>query len=440
MVLGAGIIGIASAYWLARLGCKVTVVDRAAGPALETSFANGGQISASHTTPWATPGAPFQVMKWLLDPKAPLRFTPSPDPDQWRWILKWLRECTPGRTRSNTEALLRLSMFSRSQTRHLRQREQIQYDSLQKGILHFFRSEKLLTQAKAFAEHMTQMGGECRPLTRAEVFGIEPALEEGGADILGGIFTPEDESGDVHKFTTALAERCAALGVTFLFQHGAERLTWEQTKGTKRASGILLRDLAETYYQTRHLPCEAVVVALGCWSAPFLKAEGFPIPVYPAKGYSITLPVGPEHNAPTVSLIDDAHKLVYSRLGDRLRAAGAAELVGYDQSIDPVRAAAIFDTVRRTFPSGGDYDALQLWTGLRPSTPSNRPLIGALHKAPGLYLNTGHGTLGWTMGCGSGRLLAEAVAQDRGLDSSGLADLDEEEDQTRLGTLLNSLP
>jgi D-amino-acid dehydrogenase len=397
LILGAGVIGVTSAYYLAGDGHEVTVIDRRDGPGLETSFANGGQISASHCYPWSAPEAPWKIAKWIGRTDAPLRFSPRLDPDQWSWAIKFLVNCRRSRFLRNSLRNLNLALASRAALQALREETGIAYDEKRLGILHFFRDGKAFASAQALAERLRDWGCESRVVDRAECIGVEPALAARGSDLVGGIHTPGDASGDAHLFTERLAEVCQGRGVTF--RYGETVLALE--RDADRVTGIRTGSAVHRG--------DSYVAALGCRSARILRPLGIRLPVYPVKGYSITVPVEDGAPAPDVSLIDEEHKVVYSRLGDRLRAAGTAHLAGYDDSIDPVRAAALLAIARRQFPEAGAFERAEFWAGLRPMTPDGCPLIGP-SSYRNLYLNTGHGTLGWTMCCGSGRLLADLIA------------------------------
>jgi D-amino-acid dehydrogenase len=397
VVLGAGVIGVTAAYYLARAGHEVTVVDRQPGPGLETSFANGGQISANHVTPWATPATPWKALKWLGRTDAPLLFHLRADPALWAWSLRFLANCTRRRMRINIERALRLALYSRRELARLRSETGIEYDALTRGILHIFRNVRDYHEALPQVEPMNRLGCVRRVVSAEECMAIEPALTGVGGQLVGGIFSPDDESGDAHAFTVRLAEICAGLGVTFHYGVRIERLV--------AAGGRIER--VET--DIGSIGGDAFVVALGSYAPQLVKGLEITLPVYPAKGYSVTIPVRPQDVAPTVSLIDDEFKMVYSRLGNRLRVAGTAEFAGYDPAVTEVRARFILDKALGLFPGCGDPDKAEFWAGLRPSTPDGVPVIGGT-RYPNLFLDTGHGTLGWTMACGSGRILADIVA------------------------------
>jgi D-amino-acid dehydrogenase len=407
VVLGAGVIGVNTAYWLARSGKSVCVIDRQVGAGLETSFANGGQISVSHAEPWANPSAPLKIMKWLLDGNAPLLFRPKLDVHQWEWIARFLIDCLPTRADRHTTEIVERATESRALLQEIRAREHIDYDQRQAGILHFYRDKAEFDAAIPVAELMRKHGCNRRVITRDEVLAIEPAFEDQIDQIVGATFTADDESGDAKKYTEALARVCADKGVTFLF--GSEVVALDADRAGGHVKSIDVR--TPTGYRT--IRGRDVVVSLGSYSAPFLRRIGVSLAIYPAKGYSVTIPIGDGHCAPTVSLTDDQYKLVYSNLGNRLRVAGTAELSGYDLSLNHGRCRAILDNVRRTFPRAGNFDEAMFWTGLRPTTPSNLPYLGRTRAFANLWLNTGHGTLGWTMGAGSGKRISDMITGAR---------------------------
>jgi D-amino-acid dehydrogenase len=402
IVLGAGVVGTSAAWYLVRAGHEVTVVERQGAAGLETSFANGGQIAASHAEPWANPETPAKIVEWLGREDAPLRFRPRADWDQWTWALRFLAECLPFRTRDNVRQLLALALYSRAELQQLRRDTGIEYDQLTRGILHFYTDAEAFEHAGARAELMRRYGCERDLKTAEECLAIEPALAHAADDIVGGTYAAADESGDAHRFTERLAALAAAQGVRFHYGRSIKRL--EADRG--RIAGVVLADAAG---RDDRIAADAYVVALGSYSPLLLRPLGISIPVYPLKGYSITVPLEPGDEAPTVSLTDDSHKLVYSRLGDRLRVAGTAELAGYNTDVDDVRCQAIVRRAFEIFPRAGRPERAEFWTGLRPATPSNVPVVGRTRLA-NLFVNTGHGTLGWTMACGSGRALADIVS------------------------------
>ena len=402
IVLGAGLLGVTSAYFLRQQGHEVTVVDRQASAAAETSFANGGQISVSHAEPWANPGAPVKVLKWLGKEDAPLLFRLRADARQWRWGLQFLRECTPARTRHNIEQIVRLGTYSRDTLQQLRRDRDIAYDERTQGILHFYTSQQEFDAAEAPAAQMRELGCDRRVISADETVKIEPALAHIRPQLAGATYTSEDESGDANRFARELVKRCEQDGVQFLMSHTVTAL---------RAAGGEIDHVEATDSEGRfqRLRADAYVLAMGSLSPLLAKPLGIELPIYPAKGYSVTMPVKDASMAHQVSLTDDEFKLVFSRLGDRLRIAGTAELNGYDRDLNRVRCEAIVRRVEELFPGAGDAERAQFWTGLRPATPSNVPIIGR-SKVGKLFLNTGHGTLGWTHACGSGKSIARIVA------------------------------
>jgi D-amino-acid dehydrogenase len=402
VVLGAGLLGVTSAYYLRQLGHDVTVVDRQATPAAETSFANGGQISVSHAEPWANPGAPLKVLRWLGKEDAPLLFRLRADLRQWRWGLQFLRECTPARTRHNIRQIVRLGTYSRETLQQLRHERGIAYDERTQGILHFYTSRKEFDAAAAPAAQMRELGCDRRVVSADEAVAIEPALRHIRPQLAGATYTAEDESGDANRFARELVRRCEDDGVRFLMSHTVTAL---------RAAGGVLDHVEATDAEGRFqcIRADAYVLALGSLSPVYAKPLGIALPIYPAKGYSVTMPVRDASMAHQVSLTDDEYKLVFSRLGDKLRIAGTAEFNGYDRDLNRVRCEAIVARVEQLFPGAGDASQAQFWTGLRPATPSNLPVIGR-SRLPNLYLNTGHGTLGWTHACGSGKSIARIVS------------------------------
>ena len=406
IVLGAGIIGTASAWFLQKAGHEVTVIDRQPGPALETSFANGGQISVSHAEPWANPAAPLKVLKWLGREDAPLLFRPRADWLQWRWGMAFLRECTPARTAHNIRQIVALAEYSRQTLQAVRAETGISYDCETRGILHFYTDEEEFRQSLPAAQLMRELGCPRQTINADEVVRIEPALRSIRHKIVGGDFTQTDESGDVYQFTTGLAKKSEEAGVDFCFNTLVTRLITEGAGSAQRVTGVEVID-AEGRHQVLH--ADSVLVAMGSFSTALLKPLGISLLLYPGKGYSATFEVSDPSLAPQVSLTDDGHKLVISRLGNRLRVAGTCEINGYSRELNAARCEAITRRTRELFPEACDYDHPVYWSGLRPLTPSNVPYVGTT-RIPNLFLNTGHGTLGWTMGCGSGRAIADIIS------------------------------
>jgi D-amino-acid dehydrogenase len=400
-VLGAGVVGVTSAWYLARAGHEVTLVERQETAAMETSFANGGQISTSHAEPWANPATPKQVLKWLGREDSPMLFRLRADPHQWAWGLAFLRECLPARTRANAAQIAAINRYSLAQLQALRAETGIEYEQQTRGILRIYQDRSSLADAVAAADVERLHGIDLRVLSAAECVDVEPALAASAAPLAGGVLAREDESGDAYKFTQDLARLCAARGVQFRYGSSVERID-------ASAGGISRVLLAGGGAIT----ADAYVVALGSYSPLLLRPLGISIPVYPLKGYSITLALAAGDVAPQISLSDGAYKLVMSRLGNRLRVAGTAELAGYDTAINAVRCRAIVRRTFELFPKAGRPQEAQFWAGLRPATPGGVPCIGRTRYA-NLYLNTGHGTLGWTMACGAGAAIADIVSGNK---------------------------
>ena len=402
LVLGAGVVGTTSAWFLRAAGHEVTVFERQPGVALETSRANGGQVSVSHSEPWANPGAPRKILKWLGKEDAPLLFRLQPELRQWLWGLAFLRECLPHRTARNIRRLVALGLHSRRTLAELREALALDYDRRALGILHFYTDPGDFAAASASARLMSELGCERRSLSADEAVALEPALTPIRSEIAGADFCAEDESGDAHRYTVQLAERAADAGVRFLFSTTVTRLV---TVGGRLTS---VEALGSDGWPVRH-SADAVVVSLGVHSVPLLGPLGLRLQIYPAKGYSATFDVADPAAAPTISLTDDQHKLVFSRLGDTLRVAGTAELAGHRRDLNLLRCEALTRRASTLFPGACDYTRPRYWTGMRPLTPSNVPYIGAT-PIRGVYLNTGHGTLGWTLAAGSGQLIADVVS------------------------------
>ncbi|MRD72136.1 FAD-dependent oxidoreductase [Rhodocyclus tenuis] len=400
LVLGAGVVGVTSAWYLAEAGHDVTVVDRQAAAGLETSFANGGQISVSHAEPWANPHAPALALSWMGREDAPLLFRLRWDPALFAWGLRFLRECTPARTRANIRDIVSLALYSRSRLQDLRAATGITYDHLERGILHIYTDRRDFAGAVEAAAVMREFGCERNTIDADACLSIEPTLAKIHPQIVGGDFTPADESGDAHRFTQNLAALGAARGITFRYGKTIERLA---LAGGRIAGVVADGEL---------LTADAYVVALGCESVFLLAPVGVRVPIYPGKGYSATIPLRDDSVAPTVSVTDDGHKIVFSRLGQRLRVAGTAEFNGYDRSLNAVRCQALLDRTLEIFPDLRPAGEPEYWTGLRPVTPSNLPIIGRT-RVPNLYINSGHGTLGWTLACGSAAALADLLSGRR---------------------------
>jgi D-amino-acid dehydrogenase len=403
VVLGAGVIGTSSAWYLAQAGHQVTVLDRQPVPGNETSFANGGQISVSHAEPWANPHVLPQVVRWLGREDAPLRWRWRADPAQLSWGLRFLHECLPGRTRANIAAIVALALYSRRCLQKLRSELGLEYDHLQRGILHIYTQRKAFSLAVHAAQVMREFGLDRETVNVERCLEIEPALHGARHLLVGGDYTPSDESGDAHLFTRALAEKAATAGVEFRLNLTVDRINTAKNK--------IVSVLATSADGPELIHADAFVVALGSYSPLLLKSIGVALPVYPAKGYSATLQLPEENGAPSVSLTDDERRLVFSRLGNRLRIAGTAEFNGYNLELNAIRCQALLERSRQLFPDLRWTGEPDFWCGLRPATPSNVPLIGRARPFDNLWLNTGHGTLGWTMSCGSAAALAALLSE-----------------------------
>ncbi|WP_234084228.1 D-amino acid dehydrogenase [Azonexus sp. R2A61] len=405
LVLGAGVIGVTSAWYLNAAGHQVTVLERQPGVALETSFANGGQVSVSHAEPWANPHVFSQLLRWFGREDAPLLWRWRVDPAQLAWGLRFLRECTPGRTQANVAAIVALALYSRERLQTLRDELGLHYDQLARGILHVYTDPRAYALALEAARLMRQFGLDREPVDVDACLRIEPALTEARHLLVGGDYTPSDESGDAHLFTRQLAERAAAAGV--VFRHGIQVDRMAAAGG--RVAGVIASDGQSTDLYT----ADAYVVALGSHAPGLLRPLGVGLPIYPAKGYSATLTLADGAVAPSVSITDDERRLVFSRLGNRLRVAGTAEFNGFNLALNEVRCRALIERAQRLFPRLEVEGEPQFWCGLRPATPSNVPVIGRARRYANLWLNAGHGTLGWTMACGSGAALADLMSGRR---------------------------
>ena len=397
LVLGGGVIGVTTAYYLAKSGHEVTVVDRQPATALETSFANAGEVSPGYASPWAGPGVPIKAIKWLLMKHGPLVLRPKLDPAMWLWLAKMLRNCTSARYAVNKSRMIPLAEYSRDCLRALRAETAIRYDERSRGTLQLFRKQAQLDGTAGDIAVLKQYGVPYEVLDREGCVGAEPALAAVKHRIAGGLLLPQDETGDCHMFTQALAARAAQIGVQFRFETTIERLVADASEiaGVATSAGVLRAD--------------AYVVALGSWSPRLLRPSGISIPVYPVKGYSITVPIIDSEAAPVSTVMDESYKVAITRLGDRIRVGGTAEISGYSNRLDSARRATLDHSLTDMFPSGGNLAEATFWSGLRPMTPDGPPVIGATRYA-NLHLNTGHGTLGWTMACGSARVLADLLS------------------------------
>ena len=397
IVLGSGVIGVASAYYLTEAGHEVVVLDRQEGPALETSFANAGEVSPGYASPWAAPGIPIKALKWLFMRHRPLFIWPKLDPDLIRWGLRMLMNCTAERYEINKGRMVPLAEYSRDRLRVLRAERGIAYDERSQGTLQLFRSQKMLDGTAKDVAILQKYGVPYELLDVDGCVRVEPALGLVRDKIAGGLRLPGDETGDCFKFTNALAAVCRQQGVEFRNGTRIDVLLTEGSKITSVATdkGTVTGDI--------------YVMALGSYSPLLLRQVGIDLPVYPVKGYSLTIPITDPAGAPESTVMDETHKVAITRLGDRIRVGGMAELDGYNTKLRPARRATLDHVVTDLYPKGGDAAKGSFWCGLRPMTPDGPPVIGQ-ERYDTLYLPTGHGTLGWTMACGSGRVLADLIS------------------------------
>lgn len=395
IVLGGGVIGTTTAYYLARAGAEVVLLDRQSGPAQETSFANAGQVSPGYSTPWAAPGIPFKAMKWMFQKHAPLSIRPDGSLFQLRWMAAMLKNCSADRYAVNKERMMRVAEYSRTCLRQLRADTGIAYEHRSQGTLQLFRTQAQLDAVQRDVAVLQECGVPYELLDRDQLASVEPALAQARDRLTGGLRLPNDETGDCHMFTQQLTELARGLGVDFRFDQSVDGLLSEGGSITGvRVGGQVLT--ADRY-----------VLAFGSYSRGFLEPLGLKLPVYPVKGYSLTVPLLNPALAPQSTVLDETYKVAVTRFDDRIRVGGMAELAGFDLSLNPRRRATLEMVVSDLFP-GGDLPKAEFWTGLRPMTPDSTPIVGATPYA-NLLLNTGHGTLGWTMACGSARVLADMV-------------------------------
>ena len=397
IVLGSGIIGVTTTYYLARSGHEVEVVDRRTEAGMETSFANAGQVSPGYSAPWAGPGVPVKAIRWLLMKYRPFVLWPRPDPSLVVWLTQMLANCNEAAYHVNKARMVRLAEYSRDCLKELRDRERITYDDRQQGTLQLFRTQKQLDHVGEDTAVLDEMNVPYEVLDADGCIRAEPALALVRGKFVGGLRLPGDETGDAFKFTQRLAKLAEGPGVRFRYGVNIQRLRTE----AGRVAGV------ETDQDV--LTADAYVVAMGSYSPLPLRPLGIDVPVYPVKGYSITVPITDASAAPVSTVMDETYKVAITRLGDRIRVGGTAELVGYSLRLRGPRRATLEHSLRDLYPRAGDISAASFWAGLRPMTPDGTPIIGPT-KFPNLYLNTGHGTLGWTMGSGSGRLLADLIS------------------------------
>lgn len=404
LVLGAGIVGVTSAWFLAQDGHEITVVDRREGAGLETSFANGGQLAGSSAEPWANPAAIRTALSSIGREDGALIMRLRADPAMWIWCLRFLRNCTTARARRNRIPLMRLGLHARAMMEAVLAETAITFDEERRGILDLVADPRMLESEARHSDDAI----EREVVDRERCLAIEPALEDCRDKFVGGIYFPTDRSGDAYRFTHALAVDCERLGVEFRY---------DTTISQIHAQGDMI---AAVETSAGSLTADAYVLCLGSESRHLARPLGLRLPLYPVKGYSVTIPTAGTNRAPRVSLSDETRKIVISRLGDRLRAAGTAELAGDDRTLNPVRSRAVLNALMELFPNGGDAEQAEFWTGLRPMTPDGAPILGPSTHL-NLFLNTGHGTLGWTTACGTAELLADIIAgQPPAIELNGL--------------------
>lgn len=399
VILGSGVVGVTSAYYLARAGHDVTVIDRQPGPAMETSFANAGQISPGYASPWAAPGIPLKAMKWMVQKHAPLSITPDGTLFQLRWMWQMLRNCTAPRYAVNKERMVRLAEYSRDCFKALRADVGIEYEGRQRGTMQLFRTEQQMDDAAKDIEVLKDTGVPFELLSRDQLASAEPALNAVRHKLAGGLRLPNDETGDCQLFTTRLARMAEALGVKFRYGVPINALAFSGDQ----VAGVLC--------EGEYVQADAYVVALGAYSTKLLQPL-VDIPVYPLKGYSITVPIVQAEAAPVSTILDETYKIAITRFDDRIRVGGMAEIAGFNKTLNPRRRATLEMVVNDLFPGAGNTAQATFWTGLRPMTPDGTPIVGPTPMR-NLFLNTGHGTLGWTMSCGSAQLLSDVISGKR---------------------------
>jgi D-amino-acid dehydrogenase len=397
IVLGSGVIGTTSAYFLAKAGHDVTVIDRQPAAGMETSYANAGEISPGYATPWAGPGVPAKAIKWLMMKYSPLVIRPKFDPHMWSWLMQMLGNCNAESYEINKSRMVRIAEYSRDVLKQLRADTGISYDERTQGTLQLFRTQKQVDAAAHDIAVLEQSGVPYEVLDPKGCELHEPALAKVRGKFVGGLLLPGDETGDCFKFTQQLAEMAKELGVKFRHNVTIERLVVEGDKVT----GVVTSQ--------GELKADSYICALGSYSPFLLRQLGIKIPVYPVKGYSITVPITDATGAPESTVMDETFKVAITRLGDRIRVGGTAEIAGFDLALRQSRRETLEHSVTDLFPTGGDVSKAEFWCGLRPNTPDSTPVVGPTPYR-NLFLNTGHGTLGWTMSCGSARVITDIIS------------------------------
>jgi len=397
LILGAGVIGVTTSYYLSKRGFEVTVLDRQAGPGLETSFANAGEVSPGYASPWAGPGVPVKAVRWMLDRHGPLVVRPQADPAMWRWMLQMLRNCTAARYALNKARMVGIAEYSRDCLRALRADTGIRYDERSQGTLQLFRKQAQLDAIGGDVEVLRQYNVPYEVLDRDGCIRVEPGLAAVRDLFVGGLRLPDDETGDCHMFTQRLEQLAAAQGVRFIYETAI------------RSIDVTGDRVAQVSTSRGPFSADAYVVALGSFSPLLLRPLGIDIPVYPVKGYSLTVPIVNANVAPESTIMDETYKVAITRLGDRIRVGGTAEVGDYTVRLSENRRATLDRSLTDLFPGAGDPSRATFWSGLRPMTPDGPPILGRARYA-NLHLNTGHGTLGWTMACGAARVVTDQIA------------------------------
>lgn len=399
-VLGSGVVGTTTAYYLAKKGFEVTVIDRQEGPALETSFANAGQISPGYASPWAAPGVPLKAIKWMLQKHSPLIMKPTSDLTQYRWIWQLIKNCNPKSYAINKERMVRMSEYSRDCIEQLRADTGIAYEGRQKGTIQLFRKQQQLDGVSKDVKVLEEMGTPYEILDRQGILSYEPGLNSTINEFVGALRLPNDETGDCFIFTQALANLAREAGVKFLFNHSIDRFEYKNGQ----IQGVWVNGQLES--------ADAYVVALGSYSTAMLKPIGINVPIYPLKGFSLTIPISDESKAPQSTVLDETYKVALTRFDNRIRMGGMAGVNGFDLSLKQKYRDTLHEVFNHVFPGGGNLEEATFWTGLRPATPDGTPIVGKTRYS-NLWINSGHGTLGWTMSCGSAKYLADLMTGEQ---------------------------
>lgn len=396
-VLGSGVVGTTTAYYLAKKGFEVTVIDRQEGPALETSFANAGQISPGYASPWAAPGVPVKAIKWMLQKHSPLIMKLTSDLSQYRWVWQLIQNCNEKSYAVNKERMVRMSEYSRDCIDQLREETGIYYEGRQKGTIQLFRKQQQLDAVGKDIKVLEEMGTPYEVLDRQGILQYEPGLSGNIHEFVGALRLPNDETGDCFLFTNRLADMAKELGVKFRFNHSIDRFEYQNGE----IKGVWINGQLET--------ADAYVVSLGSYTTAMLKPIGIDVPIYPLKGFSLTMPIADESKAPQSTVLDESYKVAITRFDDRIRMGGMAGVNGFDLSLKQKYRDTLNEVFNHVFPGAGNLAESTFWTGLRPATPDGTPIVGKTRYS-NLWINSGHGTLGWTMGCGSARYIADLMA------------------------------